>query len=139
MTKAEQILAALGGSANVLRVEPSAMRLCVEVSRTADVDEGQLRVPGVFGVVRTGHLVQVIVGPEVGGLAAEIDLLRWAGATRNRSDAERRCAASINRPARPGGDGRMAPCATRSPLTGDGCSSSRGSTVWSRTTWVMTG
>lgn len=76
MTKAEQILAALGGSANVLRVEPSAMRLCVEVSRTADVDEGQLRVPGVFGVVRTGHLVQVIVGPEVGGLAAEIDLLR---------------------------------------------------------------
>jgi PTS system N-acetylglucosamine-specific IIB component len=76
MTKAEQILAALGGASNVVDVEPCITRLRVEVSDTAQVDDAGLRDSGAFGVVRSGHVVQVIVGPEADGLAAEIDSLR---------------------------------------------------------------
>ena len=76
MTKAEQILAALGGAGNVVDVEPCITRLRVEVTDTGLVDDGRLRTSGAFGVVRSGHVVQVIVGPEADGLAAEIDSLR---------------------------------------------------------------
>ncbi len=76
MSKAQQILAALGGRANVVDVEPCITRLRVEVTDTAAVDEGLLRASGAFGVVRSGHVVQVIVGPEADGLAAEIDSIR---------------------------------------------------------------
>ena len=76
MTKAEQILAALGGTANVVDVEPCITRLRVEVTDAGAVDDGELRASGAFGVVRSGHVVQVIVGPEADGLAAEIDSMR---------------------------------------------------------------
>jgi PTS system N-acetylglucosamine-specific IIB component len=76
MSKAEQILAALGGAGNVVDVEPCITRLRVEVTDTAAVDEVQLRASGAFGVVRSGRVVQVIVGPEADGLAAEIDSIR---------------------------------------------------------------
>jgi PTS system N-acetylglucosamine-specific IIB component len=76
MGKAQQILAALGGAANVVAVEPCLTRLRVEVSDTGLVDDGGLRGSGAFGVVRSGRVVQVIVGPEADGLAAEIDSLR---------------------------------------------------------------
>ena len=76
MTKAEQILAALGGSANVVDLEPCITRLRVEVTDTAQVDEAGLRASGAFGVVRPGRVVQVIVGPEADALAAELDSLR---------------------------------------------------------------
>jgi PTS system N-acetylglucosamine-specific IIB component len=76
MSKAEQILAALGGAGNVVDVEPCITRLRVEVTDTAAVDEARLRASGAFGVVRSGHVVQVIVGPEADGLAAEIDTIR---------------------------------------------------------------
>lgn len=75
-SKAEMILAALGGAGNVLDVEPCITRLRVEVSDTALVDDGGLRASGAFGVVRSGRVVQVIVGPEADGLAAEIDSMR---------------------------------------------------------------
>ena len=76
MTKAEQILAALGGSANVVDLEPCITRLRVEVTDTQQVDEAGLRASGAFGVVRSGRVVQVIVGPEADALAAELDSLR---------------------------------------------------------------
>lgn len=76
MGKAEQILAALGGSANVSDVEPCITRLRVEVHDTEHVDENALRSSGAFGVVRTGRIVQVIVGPEADSLAAEIEQIR---------------------------------------------------------------
>lgn len=76
MGKAEQILAALGGAGNVVDVEPCITRLRVEVTDTALVDDAGLRTSGAFGVVRSGHVVQVIVGPEADGLAAQIDSLR---------------------------------------------------------------
>jgi PTS system N-acetylglucosamine-specific IIB component len=76
MSKAEQILAALGGDANVVDLEPCITRLRVEVTNPQLVDEAALKATGAFGVVRSGRIVQVIVGPEADTLAAELDLLR---------------------------------------------------------------
>lgn len=76
MSKAEQILAALGGDENIVDLEPCITRLRVEVSDPALVDEDSLRATGAFGVVRSGRVVQVIVGPEADDLAAQLDQLR---------------------------------------------------------------
>ena len=76
MSKAEQILVALGGAANVVDLEPCITRLRVEVADPALVDEVGLKETGAFGVVRSGRVVQVIVGPEADTLAAELDGLR---------------------------------------------------------------
>ena len=76
MSKAEQILAALGGDANVVDLEPCITRLRVEVSDPALVDEDGLRATGAVGVVRSGRVVQVIVGPEADDLAAQLHELR---------------------------------------------------------------
>jgi N-acetylglucosamine PTS system EIIB component len=76
MTKAEQILAALGGVGNVVELEPCITRLRVEVTDPALLDEDALRASGVLGVVRSGRIIQVVVGPEADALAAAIDTLR---------------------------------------------------------------
>lgn len=76
MSKAEQILAALGGGANVVDLEPCITRLRVEVTDPAQVDDAQLKESGAFGVVRSGRVIQVIVGPEADNLAAELEGMR---------------------------------------------------------------
>ena len=76
MSKAEDILAALGGDENVVELEPCITRLRVEVNDPDRVDEDQLREHGAFGVVRSGRVVQVVVGPEADDLAVSIDELR---------------------------------------------------------------
>ncbi|MBE7701436.1 PTS glucose/sucrose transporter subunit IIB [Oerskovia sp. Sa1BUA8] len=76
MSKAQQILEALGGQANVIDLEPCITRLRVEVTNPALVDEVGLKATGAFGVVRSGRVIQVIVGPEADNLAAELDTLR---------------------------------------------------------------
>lgn len=76
MSKAEEILAALGGAANVIDLEPCITRLRVELVDAALVDEPGLKAAGAFGVVRSGTVVQVVVGPEADSLAAAIDDLR---------------------------------------------------------------
>jgi PTS system N-acetylglucosamine-specific IIB component len=76
MTKAEQILAALGGPTNVVELEPCITRLRVEVADPGRLDEGGLRDSGALGVVRSGRIIQVVVGPEADGLAEEIAGLR---------------------------------------------------------------
>ncbi len=76
MSKAAEMLAALGGSANVVELEPCITRLRVEVTDPALVDEDSLRENGAFGVVRSGRIVQVVVGPEADDLAGEISGLR---------------------------------------------------------------
>lgn len=76
MSKAEEILAALGGAANVTDVEPCITRLRVEVTDPRLVDDAGLKKAGAFGVVRSGRVVQVVVGPEADDLAAEVDALR---------------------------------------------------------------
>lgn len=76
MSKAAELLAALGGSTNVVELEPCITRLRVEVTDPALVNEDSLREHGAFGVVRSGRVVQVVVGPEADDLAAKINELR---------------------------------------------------------------
>jgi PTS system N-acetylglucosamine-specific IIB component len=75
MSKADNILAALGGTTNVVELEPCITRLRVQVTDPDLVDEPGLKQSGAFGVVRSGRVVQVIVGPEADNLAAEMDEL----------------------------------------------------------------
>jgi N-acetylglucosamine PTS system EIIB component len=76
MSKAEQILAGLGGDANVLDLEPCITRLRVEVEDPSLVSEPVLKAAGAIAVVRSGNAVQVIVGPEADTLASDIEDLR---------------------------------------------------------------
>lgn len=73
MSKAEDILSALGGPTNVVELEPCITRLRVQVSDPRLVDEQGLKTSGAFGVVRSGSIIQVVVGPEADNLAAELD------------------------------------------------------------------
>src|SRR5690625_6110163 len=77
MSKAEQIVAGLGGADNIDEVEACITRLRVEVGDENLVDESALKEAGVFGVVAQGTAVQVVVGPEADLLVEDIeDLMR---------------------------------------------------------------
>ncbi|NLE72249.1 MAG: PTS transporter subunit EIIB [Actinomycetales bacterium] len=76
MTKAEQILAALGGDANIVDLEPCITRLRVEVEDAALVDQAALKAAGAIAVMQAGTVVQVIVGTEADTLASDIEDLR---------------------------------------------------------------
>lgn len=76
MSKAAKILAALGGDDNIIDLEPCITRLRVEVEDPSLVDEAALKATGAFGVVRSGKVIQVVVGPEADTLASDIEDLR---------------------------------------------------------------
>jgi PTS system N-acetylglucosamine-specific IIB component len=76
MSKAEQILAGLGGDDNVVDLEPCITRLRVEVEDPSLVDEKVLKAAGVIAVMQSGTAVQVIVGTEADTLASDIEDLR---------------------------------------------------------------
>ncbi|PRY01528.1 PTS system N-acetylglucosamine-specific IIB component (Glc family) [Allonocardiopsis opalescens] len=74
--KAQAIVAGLGGAANILDVEPCITRLRTEVRDPAKVDEAALRAAGAHGVLSSGSIIQVVVGPEADSLNDDIqDLL----------------------------------------------------------------
>jgi PTS system N-acetylglucosamine-specific IIB component len=73
MSKAEQILAGLGGAGNVVEIEACITRLRTEVEDASLVDEKALKAAGAFGVVATGNVVQVVVGPEADNIAEDIE------------------------------------------------------------------
>ena len=73
MSKAEQIVTALGGASNIVEVEPCATRLRTEVEDAALVDEAGLKAAGAFGVLASGTVVQVVVGPEADTIATDIE------------------------------------------------------------------
>ncbi|MEV1291831.1 PTS glucose/sucrose transporter subunit IIB [Pseudonocardia sp. NPDC049635] len=76
MGKADDIVAGLGGAANITDLEACITRLRTEVGDPALVDDAALRAAGAHGVVRSGTVVQVVVGPEAENLTDEIrDLL----------------------------------------------------------------
>ena len=61
---APQVLAALGGSANVESVEISSSRLRVKVARAELVDEARLLSLGIRAVAKAApHLLHLIIGP----------------------------------------------------------------------------
>lgn len=76
MSKAEQILAGLGGDANIVDLEPCITRLRVEVEDPSKVTEATLKAAGAIAVMQQGTVVQVIVGPEADTLASDIEDLR---------------------------------------------------------------
>lgn len=73
--KAERVVAGLGGRGNISDLEPCITRLRVEVADQQKVDEKALRDAGAFGVVRSGRVVQIVVGPTADELAGDIAAL----------------------------------------------------------------
>lgn len=71
--RAAAIVAALGGAANIVEIEPCATRLRAEVTDASLVDEPALMAAGAIGVVRGGGAVQVVVGTVADTLATEIE------------------------------------------------------------------
>ncbi|WP_308258623.1 glucose PTS transporter subunit EIIB [Saccharothrix obliqua] len=71
--KAEQILAGLGGADNIVEIEPCITRLRCEVEDSGLVDEKLLKAAGAHGVMRSGSVVQVVVGPEADTIASDIE------------------------------------------------------------------
>jgi N-acetylglucosamine PTS system EIIB component len=76
MSKAEDIVAGLGGAGNIAEIEPCITRLRTEVNDPSLVDRRALERTGAHGVLVAGSVVQVVVGPEAESLADDIaDLL----------------------------------------------------------------
>lgn len=75
-SKAELILAGLGGAANVVDIEACITRLRTEVVDPSLVDEAALKAAGAHGVISAGRVVQVVVGPEADRLTDDIEDLR---------------------------------------------------------------
>jgi len=72
-SKAEQILAGLGGAENIVEIEPCITRLRTEVRDGSKVNQAALKAAGAHGVVASGTVVQVVVGPEADTLAEDIE------------------------------------------------------------------
>ncbi|PZG99791.1 PTS sugar transporter [Streptomyces sp. NTH33] len=72
-TKAEKIVAGLGGLDNIEEIEGSITRLHTEVNDPSLVDEAALKAAGAHDVVRTGTAVQVVIGTDADPVAAEIE------------------------------------------------------------------
>lgn len=72
-SKAEQILAGLGGPANIVEIEACITRLRTEVNDPSKVDQAALKAAGAHGVMASGQVVQVVVGPEADNLADDIE------------------------------------------------------------------
>ncbi|MCC2309884.1 PTS transporter subunit EIIB [Cellulomonas chengniuliangii] len=71
--QAAAILAALGGIANIDEIEPCTTRLRSLVKSPGRVDAAALRAAGAYGVMISGRVVQVVVGPGVDTLASDLE------------------------------------------------------------------
>lgn len=75
-SKAEKIVAGLGGADNIVEIEACITRLRTDVKDPSKVDEAALKAAGAYGVISAGRVVQVVVGPEAENLTDDIqDLL----------------------------------------------------------------
>ncbi len=71
--QAVDVLAALGGVDNIIEIEPCTTRLRSEVHDIAAVDTKALRAAGAHGVMISGHVVQIVMGPQVDTLASDLE------------------------------------------------------------------
>lgn len=76
MEQAEQLLAGLGGAENIIEIEPCITRLRIELKDPLKLHEDVLAAGGVKGMVKTGHIIQLIVGSVADNLAADLEKLR---------------------------------------------------------------
>ncbi|MFI2370834.1 PTS transporter subunit EIIB [Streptomyces sp. NPDC018833] len=72
MSKARLIVEGLGGADNLAEIEACITRLRTEVLDPDAVDVQALRGTGAYGVLVSGCVVQVVVGPEADSLAEDI-------------------------------------------------------------------
>ncbi len=73
MSQAEQLVAGLGGKDNIVEIEACITRLRTEVEDASLVDDTALKAAGAHGVMRSGTVVQVIVGPQADTIASDIE------------------------------------------------------------------
>ena len=72
----DEIVAGLGGAGNIDEIEGCITRLRTVVNDPSLVDKDVLTRAGALGVVGSGDVVQVVVGPEAELIAEDIgDLL----------------------------------------------------------------
>ncbi|WP_285731525.1 PTS glucose/sucrose transporter subunit IIB [Nocardiopsis sp. ATB16-24] len=70
--KAAAIIAGLGGADNIEEIEACITRLRTAVADPELVDERSLKASGAHGVLVSGNVVQVVVGPEADALTDDI-------------------------------------------------------------------
>jgi PTS system N-acetylglucosamine-specific IIB component len=73
MNQAQQIVVGLGGGSNIIELEDCITRLRTELADSSLVDEHVLRGAGAHGVMRSGHVVQLVVGPDADTLVSRIE------------------------------------------------------------------
>lgn len=67
------IMQALGGRDNIVSIVGCITRVRVEVADPSAVSDSGLRCDGVVGVVRSGKVVQVVIGPSADELAEQLN------------------------------------------------------------------
>ncbi|MFZ0118438.1 MAG: PTS transporter subunit EIIB [Pseudonocardiaceae bacterium] len=72
-TKAEKIVAGLGGIDNIEEVGGDITTLRIEVANPDLVDETTLKAAGAHGVVKMGTAIQVLIGTDADPIAGEIE------------------------------------------------------------------
>lgn len=75
MDQAKAIVEGLGGADNIIDIEPCITRLRTEVEDPSKVDEKALKAAGAHGVLASGTVVQVVVGPQADNIASDIEEL----------------------------------------------------------------
>lgn len=61
---AAQVLEGLGGAENIKDLEPCITRLRVELHDPGKLDEATLKQAGAHGVMKSGNVVQVVMGTQ---------------------------------------------------------------------------
>ena len=72
LAKAEQLIAAFGGRANLVNTDACITRLRMEVADKAQVDQARLKALGAAGVIEVGNNVQAIFGTQAEALKNDI-------------------------------------------------------------------
>ncbi len=72
-SKAEQIIAAFGGRANLVNVDACITRLRMEVADPGKVDQARLKALGAAGVIEVGNSVQAVFGTQAEALKNDIN------------------------------------------------------------------
>lgn len=76
LDQARQVVTGLGGPDNIVQIDPCTTRLRALLVDAPLVDRVLLRTAGAHGVMVSGKVVQVVMGPQVDTLALDIaDLL----------------------------------------------------------------
>jgi N-acetylglucosamine PTS system EIICBA or EIICB component len=72
LARAEQLIAAFGGRANLVNTDACITRLRMEVADKAKVDQPRLKALGAAGVIEVGNNVQAIFGTQAEALKNDI-------------------------------------------------------------------